>query len=207
MSEPTSTSSPLPMRPAGLAGRLFGVVMERMNARAYSRALDRLAPVAGEHFLEIGFGTGRFVERLLAAAPDVRVAGVDPTGTMLDVALHRRGVRAAGGRVDLRLGGDAPLPWPDASFDGVAALHSFQFWPDPTHSLREIARVLRPGGRLVLVLRAHDRQPPDWLPNPLSRSGRELDAAAELLRAEGYADVEERDPAGSSRILFARRAR
>jgi SAM-dependent methyltransferase len=194
------------MRPQGLSGRLFGVVMERLNAPAYARALEELAPRAGERFLEIGFGTGRLAELVLAAAPDVHVAGVDPTPTMLDVARRRAGVRSAGDRADLRLGNDAVLPWADASFDGVAALHSFQFWPDPSRSLREIARVLRPGGRLVLLLRDHARRAPAWLPNPLSRSGDEAAAAARLLDAGGFVDVREAGPAGSSRVLVGRRA-
>lgn len=192
---------PLPMRPQGVVGRLFGLVMERLNAPAYRRVLELVAPRDGDHLLEIGFGTGRLVELLVTAAPGVRVAGVDPTPTMLEVARARRAVRAAGARVDLRLGGDVPLPWPARHFDGAAALHCFQFWLDPERSLAELRRVLKPGGRVVLVLRDHSRRPPAWLPNPLSRGGREVDAARELLSAAGFADAAELVPIGGSRVL------
>ena len=182
-----SGSKPLPMRPQGLTGRLFGIVMERMNRGAYRRALALLAPRAGERFLEIGFGTGRFAELLLASAPDVRVAGVDPTPTMVEVANRRRGVRAAGARADLREGLDQPLAFDAASLDAVVALHSFQFWPDPGVTLTEARRVLAPGGRLVVVLRDHRRDAPDWLPNPVSRGHDEPAAAARLVREAGFA--------------------
>ena len=203
---PSSASKPpLPMRPEGLAGRLFGLVMERLNAPAYRRAVELLAPRAGERVLEVGFGTGRLVEGLLAAAPGVQVAGVDPTPTMVATASRRRAVRDAGDRVDLRLGTDAALPWPAHSFDASAAVHSFQFWPDPARSLAELRRVLAPRGRLLLVLRDHSRRAPAWLPNPISRSGHEAEAALGLLTEAGFADAAELAPIGGSRVLFATR--
>ncbi len=187
MSAPSRPGSAhLAMRPQGIAGRLFGVVMERLNAPAYRLALDMIAPFPTDAILEIGFGTGRLIELLLARAPDGRVAGVDPTPTMLDVARGRRAVRAAGARVDLRLGDASRLPWPDASFDAVAALHCFQFWTDPLASAREIGRVLRPNGRLVLILRTHSRDhAPAWLPNPISRTANEVEGARACLVAAG----------------------
>ena len=183
-------------------GRIFGRLMERLNRPAYGAATHALTPRDGERFLEIGFGTGRLVELLLHVGPNVRVCGVDPTPTMVEVASQRREVMAAGSRVDLREGKDAPLPWPSDFFDGVAALHSFQFWPEPTVSIREIRRVLRPGGRLLLILRDHSRNPRDWLPNPLSRSGQEVELAKELLRASGF-EVTLESLAGSSQVILA----
>lgn len=204
MAKDALRAAPLAMRPQGRRGRWFGVVMERLNARAYRAALAHLAPARGERFLEIGFGTGRLVELLLGAADGVAVAGVDPTPTMVEVARARRGCRDAGDRLDLRECADAPLPWPDAAFDGVAALHSFQFWPDPDATAREIQRVLRPGGRLVLVLRDHARRPPAWLPNALSRSGDEVAGALALLARSGFA-AERAAPVGSSAVIVAQR--
>jgi len=174
--------------------------MERLNAGAYRQALVALRAGGARSYLEIGFGTGRFLEMLLEASPDCRVAGVDPTPTMVEVARNRRAIRAAGERADLRLGSDADLPWPDRNFDAAVALHSFQFWPDPERSLRDITRVLRRPGRLVLVLRDHSHRAPAWLPNPISRSGRELEGAVQLLRDSGLS-VSTPPYAGSSAII------
>jgi ubiquinone/menaquinone biosynthesis C-methylase UbiE len=199
----TSGRPGLAMRPRGLAGRLFSIVMEAMNERAYARAVEAIAPSPGWRILEIGFGTGRLAELLVRSAPFVKVAGVDPTPDMVRRARGRPISRVMGGRMDLREGSAEDLPWPDRSFDATVAAHSFQFWSDPEESLRTIARKLEPGGRLVLVLRDHARGAPEWLPNPLSRSGDETGSTKALLAQLGYQDVAEGASAGSSRIVIA----
>jgi SAM-dependent methyltransferase len=177
---------PLPQRPSGTIGRLFGWTMERLNEHAYRKALAALSPCDGEAFLEIGFGTGRFIEKLLGSGPASRVCGIDPTETMVEVAQGRRIVRQNQARVDIRRGEACPLPWPDRTFDAVVAIHSFQFWHDPSAAMAEIRRVLVPGGRLLLVLRDHSSRAPDWLPNQISRSGHEVDGTRALVLQAGF---------------------
>jgi SAM-dependent methyltransferase len=192
----------LAMRPEGMAGRLFGVVMERLNAPAYRLACELAAPAPADAVLEVGFGTGRLVELLLERVTQGRVAGVDPTPTMVEVARARRGVRRAGERTDLRLGDAGRLPWSDASFDVALALHCFQFWPDPLACARELRRVLRPGGRLVVILRAHgDGRAPRWLPNPISRSEDEVGGARACFAEAGFA----LEPTRATEAIVARR--
>ena len=191
------------MRPQGLVGRVFSVLMEAMNEPAYARAVEAIAPAPGWRILEIGFGTGRLAELLARSAADVRVAGVDPTPDMVRRACTRRSLRELGDRMDLRDGSADDLPWPDRSFDAAVAAHSFQFWPNPEASLQAIGHKLEPGGRLVLVLRDHARRAPDWLPNPLSRSGDEVGATKALLARLGYRDVGESASAGTSRLIVA----
>lgn len=195
----------LAMNPAGLPGRIFGVLMEWINGPSYRTALQVLAPGVDERILEIGFGTGRFAELVLDSDPKLHVAGVDPTATMVAVARSRRGVRAAGNRADLRQGDASDLPWPSGHFHAVVAIHSFQFWPDPRQSLREISRVLAPVGRLVLVLRDHSKpRTGALLPNPLSRSAAEVSDTVALLEQSGFM-VRQHPDVGGSHVLFATR--
>jgi ubiquinone/menaquinone biosynthesis C-methylase UbiE len=192
--------NPLPQNPSGFTGKLFGKLMEFTNAAAYQKALQALAPSDNERFLEIGFGTGRFAEMLLSNTSDTFVAGVDPTETMVQTAIDRMIKRGFKHRVDLRQGTDESLPWADRQFDAIIAIHCFQFWRDPDRSLLEIDRVLRPQGRLVIVFRDHSTNAPDWLPNPISRSGREVKNAISILEKHGYKTTEY-PAAGSSRIV------
>jgi ubiquinone/menaquinone biosynthesis C-methylase UbiE len=195
---------PLPQSPSGWMGRIFGKMMESSNIDAYQKTIQALAPSDNERFLEIGFGTGCCAEMLLSTTTGTFIAGVDPTETMVKTTLNRLIKKELGDRIDIRQGTDDSLPWSDGYFDAVMAIHSFQFWPDPHKSIIEISRVLRPNGRIVLTFRDHSTRAPDWLPNPISRSGREIDAAISLL-AKRYKTTE-RIAAGSSRIIRADRS-
>jgi ubiquinone/menaquinone biosynthesis C-methylase UbiE len=186
-------------------GRVFGKMMESTNADAYQKTIQALAPSDNERFLEIGFGTGCCAEMLLSNTTGTFVAGVDPTETMVKIARSRLIKKGLGDRIYIRQGTDDSLPWGDGYFDAVIAIHSFQFWPDPHKSIVEISRVLRPDGRIVLAFRDHSTRAPDWLPNPISRSGREIDEAICLLERHGY-KTKERIAAGSSRIIRAERS-
>jgi ubiquinone/menaquinone biosynthesis C-methylase UbiE len=205
MSESSSTKSlPLPQSPSGFMGKLFGKLMEWTNVGAYRKAIETLAPAPNERFLEIGFGTGLFAQMLLLSSSETFVAGVDPTSTMVKTAIDRLSDRGLRDRSDLREGTDESLPWTDNQFDAIIAIHCFQFWQDPDRSIAEIGRVLRPEGRIVIVFRDHSSNPPTWLPNPISRSGQEIELATSLLRKHGYIPVEHM-PAGDSRIIRANR--
>jgi len=173
------------MRPDGAAGRVFGRLMEALNAPAYAFALRLLRLQSDCDVLEIGFGTGRMIELILQNSHG-RVFGVDPSAAMVDVACRRRRVRQAGDRIDLRLGDDTLLDFPARSLDRIVAIHSFQFWTDPAATTARLVALLRPGGRLVLVLRDHSRRAPKWLPNPLSRQPDEPAAVERLLGAFGF---------------------
>jgi ubiquinone/menaquinone biosynthesis C-methylase UbiE len=195
-------SMPLPQSPSGLVGQVFGKVMEWTNMAVYHQAMQALTPVPNELFLELGFGTGRFAEMLLSNTVNTFVAGIDPTATMVKMATTRLINRGWSERIELQQGCDDSLPWENSIFDAIIAIHCFQFWPDPDRSITEISRLLRPQGRIVIAFRDHSRNAPDWLPNPMSRSGREVDSAIELLQKHKYT-ITEHPAAGSSRIIRA----
>ncbi|HEX4197287.1 MAG TPA: class I SAM-dependent methyltransferase [Caulobacteraceae bacterium] len=191
------------MRPHGAVGRVFGLLMTLINAPAFAYAEQWLAPRSEDAILEIGFGTGRLVRRLAVRARFV--GGVDPSPLMLGTALKANAAAVAGGKVELRLGEAGAQPWADATFDAACALHSFQFWPDPAAGLTEVARVLKPDGRLLLMLRAHPRPGTEPLPNLLSRSSGERAETLALLNSLGWRDAEAGEPLGRTATLTARR--
>jgi len=123
---------------------------------------------------------------LLLAASSGKVAGVDPTQTMVEIASARSAVQRAGDQVALSLGADDRVAFANASFDRIVALHSFQFWAQPERTAPRLRELLRDGGRLVLVLRNHSTGGGDWLPNPLSRRPDEPESAQALLTRAGF---------------------
>jgi arsenite methyltransferase len=111
-------------------------------------ALEALDVRPGERVLEVGFGGGELLSRLLAAR--AQVTGIDPSEAMLARA-RLRFVRALReDRLTLRLGTAERLPLPNSSVDKACSVNAIYFWPDLNVALRELARVLRPGGALVL---------------------------------------------------------
>jgi ubiquinone/menaquinone biosynthesis C-methylase UbiE len=108
--------------------------------------LELLGNVGGKDVLDAGSGTGRYALRL--AHTGARVAALDATEEML--ALARAKAAAAGAKIDFRIGGVTKLPYPDASFDVVVCALMLCHLPDVTPAMTEFARVLRPGGKLVV---------------------------------------------------------
>jgi ArsR family transcriptional regulator len=168
--------------------------------------LDRLvcAVPDGVPLLEVGVGTGSLLLEL--AADGRRVIGVDHSPAMLEEA--RRRVEAADlENVDLRLGEMTHLPLPNGSVDCVVANMVLHHAADPPAVLREIGRVLAPGGLLLVAdLTRHERE---WVREQLADQwlGFEEDELIGWLRTAGFEEVgvERIAPvAGREGVLLAR---
>jgi ubiquinone/menaquinone biosynthesis C-methylase UbiE len=96
--------------------------------------------------LDIGCGTGELLSRLAAKYPAASLAGLDPVPEMLAIAREK-----LSDRVELRLGWANELPWQDASFDVVVSCNMFHYITHPVAAIREMERVLRPGGHIVIT--------------------------------------------------------
>ena len=114
------------------------------------RAVQLLRPSPSDRVLEVGFGEGRAVARLADLVDKGCVCGIDVSGSMLNKAVRRNRGAVSAGRVLLRKGDCASIPFANANFDGALAVHTLQFWRDPVACLSEIRRTLRPRARLVL---------------------------------------------------------
>lgn len=108
--------------------------------------VERAALTAGEEVVDLACGTGNAA--LLAAAYGASVVGVDSAPRLLGIARERAEVQ--GVELDFREGDLLALPIDDAAADAVLSVFGVIFAADPAQALREIARVLRPGGRALL---------------------------------------------------------
>lgn len=166
-------------RPQGVAGKLGGMIMARVNANCGAWVTELLEILPNESVLEVGFGPGVVVQRLSKLAANV--AGIDSSGEMVRRARARNADAVASGRVDLRRGSVESLPFDANTFDKAIAINSMQVWPDAVAGLREIRRVMKSGGRIGLGFTRYSGQPNKGL--------------AENLMAAGFAEprVVERD--------------
>lgn len=176
--------------PEGLLGEVVACAMSYDTARVNRIAMDHLRPEPGESILELGFGSGRALSEVAARVRDGFVAGVDPSEIMLRHARFRNSRYLRSGRMELQLGEAAAIPYEDARFDRVFAIHVLYFWSDPAHELREVHRVLRDGGAILLGHRPKDD--PDVVarvPDTIYHLKTVAEVEA-LLRATGFVDIE-----------------
>lgn len=141
------TRSPFAM-PSGLPGRLAGRLMLWTNRQ--QDLLDLLDVQTGEQVLEVGYGPGGLI-RLLQRTPAKRICGVDPSPEMRDLATRPHRAQIAADRIDLRLGTADSSGFSDAEFDCVASVNNVALWPELEAGLRELHRVTRPGGRVLIA--------------------------------------------------------
>jgi len=125
--------------------------MAKMNRDMELTAVDEIDPGPSDAVLSVGFGPGVGIAELAARLVEGRVMGIDPSRTMVEQARRRNRAGSATARVDRRGAAAEAIPWPDDSFDGVLAVNSMQMWEPLDLALREVARVLVPGGTFVAV--------------------------------------------------------
>lgn len=149
----------------------LGAVTEKLEMAAVQEFLD---PVKGKRVLDAGCGDGTY--SIAAAERGARVTGVDMSADMLEAARARSAGR--GVTVDWRQGDVLALPFPDSSFDLAIAIALLCLVSDPPGAVRELSRVLVPGGRLVVgelhrrSLWAIERRLRGWAGNAFWRDAR-----------------------------------
>jgi ubiquinone/menaquinone biosynthesis C-methylase UbiE len=163
--------------------------------------------------LDVGCGTGATLDAIVSAYPTVRAWGIDLSAVMIASARERlagAGERA-GGAVDLQVADAERLPLPDGTVDLVVCVDSLHHYPAPGEALREMRRVTRPAGALVIGewrLAAPLRQLMNWLLPRLPEgdvrvyTGREL---TELAEAAGYSAVRCAPAGVRGQLLVAQR--
>ena len=126
---------------------LYDVVFGAVLKEGRRRAMTHLRPQAGESVLEVGVGTG---VDLCEYPATCKVTAIDLSRAMVDRA-RERAAHIGEPRVSFAQMDATKLAFPDASFDAVYAPHVVNVVPDPVAIGREMARVCRPGGRIVLL--------------------------------------------------------
>ncbi|HEX3534234.1 MAG TPA: methyltransferase domain-containing protein [Gemmatimonadaceae bacterium] len=144
-------------KPTWWPGRFYAWLMNQTHFWLTTWGLEHVEIGKGDTILDVGCGGGRTIQRLAAIANEGKVYGIDYSPASVAVARGTNRDSIALGRVDVQLGSVSSLPFPDASFDLVTAVETHYYWPDPVNDLREILRVLKPGGRLLIAAEVYSR--------------------------------------------------
>jgi ubiquinone/menaquinone biosynthesis C-methylase UbiE len=149
-------------KPSGWLGRLMGPLMNWRH-RPLSRWTIELMDIQPDSsILDIGCGGGMAIKEMARIVTGGFVAGVDYSPVMVQQALRHNAAAVVAGRVAVKRGNISNLPFANASFDRACAIESFNYWPEPVTGLKEVFRVLKDGGRVVITT-AWNKEMDSWL--------------------------------------------
>jgi SAM-dependent methyltransferase len=170
-------------KPSGPLGKRVVRAMNLAHATMTDWALQQVEVPKNASVLDVGCGGGRTVARLAALAPEGKAFGLDYSATSVAVSRNTNAGEIEKGRVRIEQGSVAALPFPDRTFDVVTAVETHYYWPDLPANIREVLRVLKPGGTFVLVAETYRGGPLRLI----------YGIVMPLLRAAFLSDAEDRD--------------
>jgi len=146
--------------------------------------------------LDVGCGGGRTVSKLAAIATQGRVYGIDYSDESVAATKRANAQWIDLGRVEIRHGSVSQLPFPDSVFDLVTAVETHFWWPNLPGDMREVFRVLKPGGTLIFVAEIYkgaNTMAAKLAEKYASRTGMtflSVDEHRELFTNAGYSNVQ-----------------
>jgi ubiquinone/menaquinone biosynthesis C-methylase UbiE len=143
-------------RPSGLLAGKVSNKMNEVNEVVYDLTLETMNLHENETILEIGFGNGRFFNKLFAKAANLKVWGIDFSKDMVAMANRNNPTYIRAGKLNLQLGSSDNLPFANDSFDKVFCINVIYFWDQPEKHLSEIHRVLKDGGEFFAAIRSKE---------------------------------------------------
>lgn len=180
-------------KPAGWPGKASLWLMNRRHSSVTDWGLSHVS--IGQQFtiLDVGCGGGRTIDKLATLASAGEIYGIDISDQSVAVSRATNAKWIAAGRVDIRQASVSNLPFADGTFDLVTAVETHYYWPDPVADLKEIRRVLKPSGRLVLIAEVFRGQHLDLLLRPAMKlvgaKYLTIDQHRDLLSAASFAAI------------------
>ncbi|PRP93538.1 Demethylrebeccamycin-D-glucose O-methyltransferase [Enhygromyxa salina] len=192
-------------RPKGRFAPITAMLLNGVNARTILGGISALDLRPGQRVVEVGFGGGLSIPLLLRAVTKLgHVFALETSDEMLARAKRRFIVPRLQGRLRVEKAYVESLPLGDASYDAVMSLNTIPFWTDVDDAMRELARVLVPGGRLVVGI----ADPDELTRAGFAAQGHRIvvpEKLGELLPRYGLEMLEIRRTAHETALLVARR--
>ncbi len=183
-------------KPSGWIGRLLLRNMNTRHSGVTDWGLSHVKIGARDIVLDAGCGGGRTVAKLAAAAAEGKIYGVDHSEASLAVATKNNESQIAAGHVEIRSSSVSELPFCDSIFDLATAVETHFFWPNLPGDVREVVRVLKPGGTFVIISEIYKGAPSAMAraaAKHASKYGMTLltpDEHRQLLASAGLAEIE-----------------
>ena len=181
-------------KPGRWVGRPFLWLMNVSHSPLTKWGLEHVRIGKDFEILDVGCGGGATVSRLAAIASDGRVCGIDYADGSVAVSRRKNAALIAAGRVDIRKASVSQIPFGPGTFDLVTAIETHYYWPDLAASVREIRRVLKPGGTLMMLAESYRGGRFDALQRvvmkPLNSAHLSAEEHRELFTGADYSDVQ-----------------
>ncbi len=186
---PPKTFSQQAKKPSGWIGRfVMSKLFNTGNADLNDFTQQMLTIEKTDKILEIGFGTGKLIAAMADLASEGKITGIDFSATMLQQATRFNRQHVESGRVELLQKECCELPFEDNSFDKLCAINTLYFWEDPEKYLREMLRVLKPQGKIVIGYRDEDQMNQLNLSEDIFSTYSQTDVL-NLLLSSGFSDA------------------
>lgn len=143
-------------KPEGLNGKVIAEMMNGSNLFISKKTYENLEPNNNDKVLEIGFASGQFISHLFTLADNLVYKGIDISRDMIELAKKNLAKANLESQIELRLASVSSIPFEDNTFNKICSANTIYFWDDPKADVRELYRVLKPGGKLVLAYRPKD---------------------------------------------------
>lgn len=138
-------------KPNGWLGRLTLWRMNKSHSKLTDWGLAHVSIDKHDIILDVGCGGGRTVSKLAAIATEGKVYGIDYSEESVAATKRFNALGIDVGRVKVHHGSVSQLPFSDGTFDLVTAVETHFWWPDVPVGIREIFRVLKPRGTLIVI--------------------------------------------------------
>jgi SAM-dependent methyltransferase len=145
-------------KPEGDTGRFVGIKMNERHLPLWQWGLSHITINENDIILDAGCGGGEAIKLLAEHSPKGMIYGIDHSSEMVKLSVETNRDLIGKNRVRICEASVSQLPFPDNTFDLVTAFETYTFWPDIMNDLQEVRRVLKPGGKFLLVHSAYKHE-------------------------------------------------
>ena len=139
-------------RPDGLFGRMvMSIVFDQGNAFLNDFVNELMSVQNDDRIIEIGSGTGKLIYRMAQQIDKGLIEGVDFSKVMVSIARKRNKKNITNGKVKILESNFDEMPFEKESFTKACSINTLYFWPEPLHTAKKIADILKPDGKLILA--------------------------------------------------------